>query len=686
MTGFGLDDDDDIILREELENDANALQTERDNRDLDAIEKRFNNQFTIHDILTRNGWYPYREHRKNNPRIPYKQYLYSEYQSDKDGERTTTIDIRSNGTEIHIDGGGLKNCKTAFECYQVLEFATDNKYEAYDWEDDLRNHVNFIQGQDLIKLQEICIKYNITFSAHSNQTSPTMSPYQTQYLQYPYPSYTFGSAEWMTFDDCIRQGFFCDTGIPLGQKINENNPLESYYLYYQDERHLITIAPNGTGKNTAVQVPVLLEYPGSMFVIDVKGENAAITARHRKQNLKQDVYILNPFNQLSEHFSDMGHKLGEPNYFKSAGFNPLAKLDHTKDNFVADVNALCEALVETQGNDPYWSDSARDLISCLVMFVCITEKVNSPNRNLVEVRRLLTQGEEDLLKTLLSIAGVQTQESDTEQDAVISEALGDFLPVRQKAHSFIGSSHAIFSVISVARTQTNFLDDPMLAKSLSSNDIDFMRLKTEKVTVYVVLPVKYLFAYSKWFRLLVTSALNDMMSTHEKGDKNVLVMLDECAALGELSCIQTAVGLARGYGIQLWTFWQDMHQLNDTYKTRAASFLANAGVQQHFTPNDMVSAQSISERMGKRTVMKTQHSYNSSGTQSVNFSETGIPLFEDIRLLELGKNEQVLFFVGNRKPLYALKNEYFNHPSYRNKNGQNIYDSNPYYKPKEYDY
>lgn len=522
-----------------------------------------------------------------------------------------------------------------------------------------------------------------------------------------YPSDAFGSAEWMNYQDCINKGFFDNaSSIPLGLM---DNSKDFDTIYYQDERHLITIAPSGTGKNAAVQIPVLLEYKGSVLIIDPKGESAAITARHRKQHLKQEVYILNPFDELSEHFDGIGDRIDDFTAFQSKGFNPLARLNHENDNFVADVAFLCEALIETEGNDPYWSNSARELIACLVMYVCVTEDEHSPNRNLVEVRRLLTQSEKDLLNFLSDIAGVsdyanhKKDVADTENNAtdfddndelpelfsttdeelasVDDEYLSkiekarDFRPIIQKANFFVGSSGSIPSVIAVARTQTNFLDDKKIAENLSRNDIDFLDMKTKKITVYIILPIRYLVAYSRWFRLLINSALNAMMSTHKKGDKNVLFMLDECAILGELSCLQTAVGLARGYGIQLWTFWQDIHQLHDIYKTRAQSFLANVGVQQYFTPNDMLSSEVISKRMGDKTIITRQRNINDKGHQSVSYSESGVPLVRENEMLELSNSYQILFFAGNKRPLTALKNFYYEYDDFY----LTKCDKNPYY-------
>ncbi len=62
-----------------------------------------------------------------------------------------------------------------------------------------------------------------------------------------------------------------------------------------DNRHLMTVAGSRTGKGTSVIVPNLLVYPGSVLVLDPKGENATLTARRRAEGLGHDVYVIDPF-------------------------------------------------------------------------------------------------------------------------------------------------------------------------------------------------------------------------------------------------------------------------------------------------------------------------------------------------------------------------------------------------------
>src|SRR5262249_21643815 len=49
-------------------------------------------------------------------------------------------------------------------------------------------------------------------------------------------------------------------------------------LRYEAEGHILTVAPTGSGKGVSAVIPNLLDYPGSVVVVDLKGENHAVTA------------------------------------------------------------------------------------------------------------------------------------------------------------------------------------------------------------------------------------------------------------------------------------------------------------------------------------------------------------------------------------------------------------------------
>ena len=68
--------------------------------------------------------------------------------------------------------------------------------------------------------------------------------------------------------------------------------------------------------------------------------------------------------------------------------------------------------------------------------------------------------------------------------------------------------------MSAARRQTSLLSDAPIARDLQKPGFDFRVMQHEPVTVYVILPFGKLETYGRWLRLVVTSALQAVMSAN----------------------------------------------------------------------------------------------------------------------------------------------------------------------------
>lgn len=441
----------------------------------------------------------------------------------------------------------------------------------------------------------------------------------------------------------VPLGLWRDTNARIKKYKQTGEPTTLTWLHYSGDRHLVTIAPSRSGKGTMSIIPTLLEYDASMLVIDPKGQNAAVTARRRRE-MGHEVYIVNPFNL---------HGLG------SALFNPLATLDLNAHDFVANVGSLCEALIFTEGKDPHWPDSARDLIAALIMHV-LTREGEIPT--LGRVRQLLTLPPDDF-KVLVA-------------DMTVSA----YAPLAQKAGRFLAATNEIQSIVSTAITQTSFLDDPAIVASMNGDDFRFIDLKRRQVTVFLVLPSYLLKAYNRWLRLIVVSALAALTSTPERAPLPVLLLLDEFFSLGYLAAIENAMALAAGYGVQLWTIFQDLNQLKDMYGGRWETFLANAGLLQVTSPNDMTTVNYFSERCGKRTAAILNESFQSGSgsttSTSRSYSEIGIPLYSTEELFNLDPRGALIFLSNLHDPVFAQRWPYYEIPAYAGR-----YDPDPYHPP-----
>ena len=77
-------------------------------------------------------------------------------------------------------------------------------------------------------------------------------------------------------------------------------------------------------------------------------------------------------------------------------------------------------------------------------------------------------------------------------------------------------------VLSSAQRHTHFLDSPAMELVLGASDVDLRALKSERVSLYLILPPHRVEAYRRWLRLMIGCALNTMWRTPGQPDERVL--------------------------------------------------------------------------------------------------------------------------------------------------------------------
>ncbi|WP_234423303.1 type IV secretory system conjugative DNA transfer family protein, partial [Xanthomonas fragariae] len=309
---------------------------------------------------------------------------------------------------------------------------------------------------------------------------------------------------------------------------------------------MVTVAPNGSGKGIGQVIPNLLDYPGSCLVLDVKGENAAVTARARR-DLGQAVHVVDPFGIT-----------GQP----SAGFNVLDRLDLGTPDCVSESAILADALVIASGKNQegadHWDESAKNLLQGVMLHVA---GLDAGRRHLGELRRLLTQDEAGTLELLADMA---------------SDEAAAYGLLARAANTLMGmSDRERGSVLSTARRNTAFLDDPRIVAALGRSDFDLSAIKSELMTVYLVMPANRIGPNARFLRLFIGSVLTAITSSATQPPYRVAFVLDEFAQLGYMKAIEDAVSLMRGYGLAFWVFLQDLSQLKGVYP-RWQTFMANS--------------------------------------------------------------------------------------------------------------
>ncbi|WP_281985517.1 type IV secretory system conjugative DNA transfer family protein [Thalassorhabdomicrobium marinisediminis] len=436
-----------------------------------------------------------------------------------------------------------------------------------------------------------------------------------------------------------------EDGLLIGR-----NPHTGRLLRYDGPAHLITLAPTRAGKGVGTVIPNLLAAERSVLVIDPKGENARIAGEARRRF--GTVHVLDPF---------------EVSGMPSAAYNPLDRLAPNSLDLGEDAASLTEALVMDppgQVTEVHWNEEAKAILGGLIMFCVCHEDRN--RRTLATVREYLTLPPEKF-RALLELM----------QD---SDAAGGL--IARAANRFLGKAdREAASVLSNAQRHTHFLDSPRIAKVLSRSDFHFSDLRHRIASVFLVLPPNRMDAYSRWLRLLVSQALQDIARDAEtsvrpqsgpagaqEGTQRLktptLFLLDEFAALGRLEAVERAMGLMAGYGLQLWPILQDMSQLKDLYGERAGTFIANAGVQQVFGVNDFETAKWLSQIIGQETAGFQTDSFKPGDGPSFSNNLTGRDLLTPDEIMQLPPDRQLLRVQGQATAV-AQKLRYYTDPEFK---------------------
>lgn len=448
-----------------------------------------------------------------------------------------------------------------------------------------------------------------------------------------------------------------DKGIHLGFSTDETG--KAWPVRYTGQKHLITIGPNGSGKGVSLIVPNLATLPRSMLVIDPKGEAAAITARKRAAFGR--VVMLNPFNLLVDDEA-------RP-YMASNGFNPLDALDPDSLHFPDDANSIADAVIRVEGKEPHWAQSAQDIFAALVMYECILARREGRSASLVNVRDMLVQPH---------MRNPQTQEPMGLLKTLTEMVQVPYAPLLAKIGRFLEPTRETGSILSTAINQTRFIDSPAIGRDLSgkrTSYFDFAAMRREITTVYLILPAYYLATHSGWLRLVVVSALRALMRDTGDGSlASVLFLLDEFAQLGHLQPIEDAMGIARGYGIQLWPILQDLNQLKDLYDKRWQTFLGARGALTAFRAQDHFTATELSKLGGEKSELIENYSEGRGGAHQRNWSLRALPVVSPQDMLTLDADKALSFVDPLTLPFFAEMRPYYVQAACAG------LDPNPYYR------
>lgn len=323
-------------------------------------------------------------------------------------------------------------------------------------------------------------------------------------------------------------------------------------LVYNEDKHLITFASTGSGKSRSVIIPNLLVYDGPTVVFDPKGELFSITARAR-QEMGHDVVLIDPFNTVKTNR-------------KKHSLNLFDTLKFSDDPFLECQTLAYNLSGKGFSNDPYWDESARSILAAIIGYIWFKHK--EEERNMKAVTKFIYC--EDLAYKIAVIL-------DTEKE--LPEAVADGF----KSYLQIPGDKTRPCVDSTLYTYMHIFNSTGILKSLDTTSFDLNDfIKGKPLDIYIAFPVDKLRSHSRLFLQWILLLISATLTRKSIPKNNTLFILDEAAALGENEYIANFITQCRGYGVRMWTFWQDLQQLTRYYKNDYKSIINNCGVIQIF--------------------------------------------------------------------------------------------------------
>lgn len=412
------------------------------------------------------------------------------------------------------------------------------------------------------------------------------------------------------------------------------------YLTYGGYQFVILAAPTRSGKGVGIVVPNCLNYPDSLVVLDIKGENFDITSGFRAKH-GQKVYLFAPFDEAG-----VTHR-----------YNPLEYISDDPAQRLGDIDAIGTALYSGGNqNDKFWSENAKDLFRGLCLFVL--ERKDLP-KTFGEILRQAS-GKGKPLKEYIFEELKKAQDTGHPFSNACIDCLNRVLS---------NSENTLAGIVATFGTPLLIFQNPRVDLATSANDFDLREVRRERMSIYFKMPPNKLKEGSVLVNLFFDQLLNLNTRVLPSQDKTLkqqcLVLLDEMTSIGKVAMIAQAVSYMAGYNMRLLTIIQNKSQLEDVYgKAGALTLLSNHALMVMYAPSPTVQsdAQEYSEMLGYETVKsRSRTSSMQSSSTSTSDQRRALMLPQEIR--ELGQTREIVS-LENCKPILCDKIRYYEDPDF----------------------
>lgn len=414
------------------------------------------------------------------------------------------------------------------------------------------------------------------------------------------------------------------------------HPTKDTFLASYGQSFLMLAAPPGTGKGVGIVIPNLLSYPDSVVVNDPKFENWDATAGFR---------------------AAAGHKVFRfsPERLETHRWNPLARLSRDPLYRLGQIRTMSSVLfVSDNPKNQEWYNKAANVFAAIILYLMETPELPCTLPQAYEVAAL---------GTAIGVWAQQVIEARSGGNNALSveclrELTGVFEASKNKSSGWSTTADIVRDVLSMYGEKT-------VAWAVSGDDIDFTKLREEKISIYFCVIGSSVTKFGPLMNLFFSQAIqqnSDILP--EQGGHcpdgslrlkyQVLFLIDEIAVMGRMEVMETGPALTRGAGLRYLIIFQGKDQLRSerTYGKDAGNGIMKAfHIEVVYGPGDIELAKEYSARLGNTTVRVKNLSVNSGGekrTKTDSYTEQPRPLMLPQEVNELPYHEELIFVQGTK--------------------------------------
>lgn len=390
----------------------------------------------------------------------------------------------------------------------------------------------------------------------------------------------------------------------------------SHVWFDKETPHYVYLGSSGSGKSVTCVINMVTfianaKKSRSVFVTDPKGEIYHSTSKMLNDKGYKVLTIDFRHPELSNHINILEPIICEyENYIKYEKLSNETKDENLKLEYqnksissYAETNRLITSIAsmvtydKTQGKDPFWNNSAKNLLEGLIGFFLEEYKDNKISREqitMTSIRKFQNSTMEDKNSKKFRYYIEQKPYGYKSKDSLI--------PILSSSENTYKSITGVFS------EKMAIFDDVNVANITSKSDFDFDILGKEKTALFCIIPDEDKIYYS-----LVTIILGLLYKELVKladstSNKKVPIEIDwicdefsNCPPLIEPS-IESIISVARSRGLRYHLFIQSLSQLDNVYGKEVAQIILDNSGLAYLKTNTMDTAEAISKRLGKQTI------------------------------------------------------------------------------------